>query len=205
MSAPASPTEILSAIRNGESARARDLVDQLPEPLRASGQAHFLRGLCDLAEVRPDKALHWLRRAAEASGPAPEGLIPNLVKALKAVAETSQATAAYDLYAEALALAPDDAEAVLGLAQCCQELCDFEDAATLYAALCDQPDAPATALIGYGFCLQELGRVDEANRIFTRAVARDPAARPLVAAAMTTARCGSVSLTRYGLEAFNPS
>lgn len=189
----------IGKLQRNDPAGAQRVLDRLPADAQDRAEVLLLRGLGALAQNDATKALGYLTRAHDQK-PGETIVTQNLIIAGLAVAENAPASDAIDHYARVLELDASNTPALLGLAQSLQECCEFEDAAELYQAYLAQHPQNVSVLIGLGYCLQELRRPDEARVAYDKALAIDPAVRPLVLKSVSTASAGSVSLTGYGQQ-----
>ena len=186
-------------LQRNDPVGAQRILDKLPANDQSRAEVLLLRGLSELALEDAAKALENLTRAHDLK-PGDPVVLQNLIAASLAVADSAPAFDAITHYERVLELDDGNEPALLGLARCLQEWCEFGDAAALYQAYLELHPQDASVLIGLGYCLQELRRSDEACAAYDKALTIDPAVRPLVLKSRTTASAGSVSLTGYGLQ-----
>jgi tetratricopeptide (TPR) repeat protein len=91
------------------------------------------------------------------------------------VLEQGQPAQAEALYRQALALAPDHADAWLNLGALLCETARCADAAALYERAIERCPAEALLYFNLGIALEDLGRNDEALERYAQCLARDPA------------------------------
>ncbi|MFC3613623.1 tetratricopeptide repeat protein [Lutimaribacter marinistellae] len=186
----------IDSLKRNEPLQALTALDGLPDQRQNGPEVLLLRGVCCLATGDGQRAYGYLSRAHQQKAGDPV-ITRNLITAILAIAREGTLPQAVAHYENVLDLDPANAPALLGLAHCLRESCDFADAAELYRAYLTEQADDVAALIGLGYCLQELRRHDEARAVYDRALALDPDARPLVLKSKSTASAGSISLTGY--------
>lgn len=118
----------------------------------------------------------------------------NLAIALRDAGETDAAIAELR---EAVQLEPGYAKAWLELGRLLAERGAYDEALASLARAGDSPEVQ----LAKGWCLQELGRVEEALRIYREMLRRDPSLYPVVERNLTTASKGRLWLHPAALRA----
>lgn len=195
--------EALACLRADDVAGARQLLDPVLTAEPGNAPALALRGLCRLMAEEFDDAVAELTRAADLL-PGDAATRANLAAALRRRAEdrlqSGGPEAAQTDFLAALDRAPDDAEALFGLAQAAQELGQYADALAAYDAYLGAAPEDTDAHLGRGFCLQELRRLDEALAAYRTAVKLDRACYADAVKRLTTASHGCLWLTPSALK-----
>ena len=195
--APESLAKALRHLQSGALEAARAELDPILAADPENAAALSLSGLCHLLSGDPGAATAALGRAL-ALAPNDRTARGNLAVARRTMAQQAldaDAPAdARDGFLAALELVPEDARALLGLAQAEQELCRYGDALVAYEAYLGAAPADAEAHLGRAFCLQELRRPEDAMAAYRRVVALDPAQLGAVLKSLTTASSGTLWL-----------
>ncbi|MDA7966828.1 tetratricopeptide repeat protein [Ruegeria sp.] len=186
----------IEKLQRNDPAGAQRVLDKLSVHDQGRAEVLLLRGLSELAQSDAAKALEYLSRAHDLKPDEPV-ILQNLINAGLAIADGAPAQDAIVQYERVLELDNGNEQALLGLARCRQECCDFEDAVELYHVYLTLHPQDVSVLIGLGYCLQELRRPDEARVAYEKALTIDSKVRPLVLKSLSTASSGSVSLTGY--------
>ena len=170
--------EALACLRADDVASARRLLDPVLAAAPGNAPALALRGLRRLMAGELGDAVAELTQAAD--------LLPG---------DAAQAD-----FLATLDRAPEDAEALFGLAQAAQELGRYDDALAAYDAYLGAVPEDTDAHLGRGFCLQELRRLDEALAAYRAAVTLDRACYADAVKRLTTASHGCLWLTPAALR-----
>lgn len=186
--------KIEALLAEGETGQVRALVKGAPRPL-----ADLLLGTCAMIDGNFEEAQPYFETVLH-HHPQDATARANLTAIYKqagnaAIIEFCPAKAR-DAFTAALEIAEDDLEALLGLAEAYQELCQFEDAVELYNAALPDLDAPADVLVRIGSCLLELRKEERAQAAFQAALRCDKTKIAEVEGAYKTASCGQVWLDR---------
>ena len=202
--APESLAEALRHLQSGALEAARARLDPLLAADPENAPALSLNGLCHLLAGDLDAAESDLARAL-ALAPDDSAAKTNLAVTRRMRAEQAlEAGAALDArqgFLDTLDLAPEDARALLGLAQAEQELCRYADALAAYEAYLGAAPEDAEAHLGRGFCLLELRRSEAAMAAYRTVVALDPSRTAAVLKSLTTASSGTLWLKPSDLKA----
>ncbi len=136
------------------------------EPMVHTNLSLFYMKIGDREEAERQKALGTMKRFGVGTTPAAAAELA----AREAGARTVEAERKRAMFAEVLALDPDDALALMGMGQALADLGETAAAADhLRRALANQADNSALH-VSYGRMLGELGRIDEAAEVYRRGI-----------------------------------
>lgn len=186
--------QIEALLARGETGQVRALATGAPKPL-----ADLLLGTCamidgDLKTAQPHFETVLAQDPQDATARANLAVIHK--RAGDAALTEFRPAKARDAYTAALEIAEHDLEALLGLAEAHQELCQFEDAVELYNAALPALETPADVLVRLGSCLLELRQKARAQEAFQAALRSDKTKIADVEGAYKTASCGQIWLNR---------